>query len=43
VSEGPFDLGIDWRAEVAAARRLRADLDAIEVRLKAVEFHTPAA
>jgi HAD superfamily hydrolase (TIGR01490 family) len=28
VSEGPFDLGIDWRSEVAAARRLRADLDA---------------
>ena len=27
VSEGPFDLGLDWRAEVAAARRLRADLE----------------
>jgi HAD superfamily phosphoserine phosphatase-like hydrolase len=28
VSEGPFDIGIDWRSEVAAARRLRADTDA---------------
>ena len=28
VSEGPFDLGIDWRAEVSAARRARADADA---------------
>lgn len=28
VSDGPFDLGVDWRTEVAAARRLRADLDA---------------
>ena len=25
VSAGPFDLGLDWRAEVAAARRLRGD------------------
>lgn len=29
VSEGPFDLGLDWRKEVAAARRLRADTEAI--------------
>jgi HAD superfamily hydrolase (TIGR01490 family) len=28
VSEGPFDVGLDWRAEVDASRRLRSDLDA---------------
>ncbi|MGH9271808.1 MAG: SDR family oxidoreductase, partial [Ilumatobacteraceae bacterium] len=28
VSAGPFDLGIDWRTEVAAARRLRGDAEA---------------
>ena len=28
VSEGPFDIGMEWRAEVAASRRLRSDLDA---------------
>ena len=28
VSDGPFDLGLDWRAEVAAARRLRGDSEA---------------
>ncbi|MEZ5218082.1 MAG: HAD-IB family hydrolase [Ilumatobacteraceae bacterium] len=28
VSEGPFDLGLDWRKEVAAARRLRSDVEA---------------
>jgi fatty acyl-CoA reductase len=28
VSEGPFDLGLDWRAEVAAARRLKGDNEA---------------
>ena len=28
VSDGPFDFGIDWRGEVAAARRARADADA---------------
>ena len=28
VSDGPFDLGINWRAEVAAARRLRGDAEA---------------
>ena len=28
VSEGPFDVGIDWRSEVAATRRLRSDVDA---------------
>jgi HAD superfamily phosphoserine phosphatase-like hydrolase len=29
VSEGPFDLGLDWRKEVAAARRLRSDTEAL--------------
>ncbi len=28
VSEGPFDLGLNWRREVAAARRLRSDTEA---------------
>ncbi len=28
VSDGPFDIGIDWRREVAASRRLRSDTDA---------------
>lgn len=28
VSEGPFDLGLNWRKEVAAARRLRSDTEA---------------
>ena len=28
VSEGPFDLGLNWRKEVASARRLRSDLEA---------------
>jgi alcohol-forming fatty acyl-CoA reductase len=28
VSDGPFDVGIDWRSEVAATVRLRSDLDA---------------
>jgi len=28
VSEGPFDLGLDWRREVAATRRLRSDAEA---------------
>ena len=29
VSAGPFDVGIDWRSEVAATRRLRSDTDAL--------------
>src|SRR4029079_462780 len=29
VSEGPWDLGLSWRREVAAARRLRSDTEAI--------------
>jgi len=28
VSQGPFDIGIDWRTEVQATRRLRSDIDA---------------
>lgn len=28
VSAGPFDIGLSWRAEVAAARRLRGDTEA---------------
>jgi fatty acyl-CoA reductase len=28
VSEGPFDLGLNWRKEVASARRLRSDAEA---------------
>ncbi|MFM8390730.1 MAG: SDR family oxidoreductase, partial [Actinomycetota bacterium] len=28
VSEGPFDIGLDWRAEVDSARRLRGDIEA---------------
>jgi HAD superfamily phosphoserine phosphatase-like hydrolase len=28
VSAGPFDIGIDWRSEVTASRRLRSDADA---------------
>jgi len=28
VSEGPFDLGLSWKDEVASARRLRSDLEA---------------
>ena len=29
VSEGPLDIGLSWRKEVAAARRLRSDTEAI--------------
>ena len=28
VSEGPFDLGLDWRKEVTSSRRLRSDAEA---------------
>jgi HAD superfamily hydrolase (TIGR01490 family) len=28
VSEGPFDIGLSWRDEVASARRLRGDIEA---------------
>ena len=29
VSEGPFDIGLDWKTEVAAARRLKGDTEAL--------------
>ena len=29
VSEGPFDIGLSWKAEVAAARRLKGDTEAL--------------
>ena len=29
VSEGPFDMGLNWRSEVAAARRLKGDSEAL--------------
>jgi fatty acyl-CoA reductase len=29
VSEGPFDIGLSWRSEVTAARRLKGDTEAI--------------
>lgn len=32
VSEGPFDIGLSWRAEVAAARRLHGDTEALSRR-----------
>ena len=43
VSEGPFDLGLNWRNEVSAARRLRSDAEA-RSRLpdKLVEFRSDA-
>lgn len=28
VSDGPFDIGLDWKSEVAAARRIRGDAEA---------------
>ena len=34
VSDGPFDLGLDWRAEVASARRLRSDLESESRRVE---------
>ena len=32
VSEGPFDMGLSWRDEVAAARRLKGDTEALSRR-----------
>jgi alcohol-forming fatty acyl-CoA reductase len=29
VSEGPFDIGLDWKTEVAASRRLKGDTEAL--------------
>jgi HAD superfamily hydrolase (TIGR01490 family) len=37
VSEGPFDIGLDWRAEVASARRLRGDIEAASRTPQALE------
>ena len=37
VSEGPFDIGLDWRAEVASARRLRGDVEAASRTPQALE------
>ncbi len=32
VSEGPFDMGLSWQGEVAAARRLKGDTEALSRR-----------
>ena len=29
VSDGPFDIGVDWKTEVAATKRLRSDTDSL--------------
>ena len=43
VSEGPFDLGLSWRAEVVAARRLRGDAEAASREpVKLVDFRGEA-
>ena len=43
VSEGPFDLGLNWRKEVAAARRLRSDTEALSRQPeKLAQFRTEA-
>ena len=43
VSEGPWDLGLSWRKEVAAARRLRSDTEAISRQPdKLAHFRTEA-
>ncbi|MET0459939.1 MAG: HAD-IB family phosphatase [Ilumatobacteraceae bacterium] len=43
VSAGPFDLGLSWTAEVAAARRLRGDSEATSREpVKLVEFRAAA-
>ncbi len=43
VSAGPFDLGLSWRAEVAAARRLRGDSEAASRQPdQLVEFRSAA-
>ena len=44
VSAGPFDLGLSWQAEVAAARRLRGDAEAASRDpAKLVEFRAARA
>jgi alcohol-forming fatty acyl-CoA reductase len=43
VSDGPFDLGLNWRKEVASARRLRSDTEAASRQpTKLVEFRSEA-
>jgi len=43
VSEGPFDMGLSWQAEVAAARRLKGDSEALSRRPdRLVEFRKAA-
>ncbi len=43
VSDGPFDLGLNWRKEVAAGRRLRSDLEAASRQPeRLVEFRSEA-
>ena len=37
VSEGPFDIGLSWKAEVASARRLRSDVEAASRTPKVLE------
>ena len=37
VSEGPFDLGLDWRAEASSARRLKGDTEAESRRREHLE------
>ncbi|MEM8620315.1 MAG: SDR family oxidoreductase, partial [Actinomycetota bacterium] len=43
VSEGPFDIGLDWRAEVTASRRLRSDTDAASRSPEQLETFRAAA
>ncbi len=43
VSEGPFDMGLSWQAEVAAARRLKGDTEALSRQpVRLVEFRKAA-
>ncbi|MEO6653569.1 MAG: HAD-IB family phosphatase [Ilumatobacteraceae bacterium] len=43
VSEGPFDMGLSWQAEVAAARRLKGDSEALSRQpTRLVEFRKAA-
>jgi len=43
VSDGPFDIGLSWRAEVEASRRLKGDTEALSRRPeRLVEFRAAA-
>ncbi len=43
VSEGPFDMGLSWQAEVAAARRLKGDTEALSRQpVRLTEFRKEA-